>query len=159
MSHIGTINYWYHRYGMGFVKSKTIKGDVWIHYSTAPKGVRYRKGLEIEFDMVATARGPHAANVKIIGEGTVVQVPKHMREARQREADMGLEPVAWSTGDPDSLRTSDWHFIDPLFPDMTLCGLSIPHEKVVEGGAYPSNCKKCQGRAKRRQRELEGERK
>jgi cold shock CspA family protein len=157
MRHKGVINYWYGKSGQGFIKCPTIKRDVWIHYSTAPNGTRYHKGMEIEFDMVASARGPQAANVVVLGEGKVQQVPKHLRIQRERDDDYGLEPVAWRTStDEESLYTSEWHFIDPLFPEHTLCGLIIPKDRVVEGGAYPSNCKKCRGRAQRRQRELHG---
>lgn len=155
MRHTGTINYWYGKSGQGFIKSPTIRKDVWIHYSTAPNGIRLRRGMEIEFDMVASARGPQAANVKIVGEGAAVKhVPRHLREAREREQELGLDPVAWSTSSDDPTKTSPWHFIDPVFPEHTLCGLSIPKDKVVEGGANPINCKICHGRAKQRQKEL-----
>lgn len=156
MRHVGTINYWYQKYGMGFAKSKTIRGDVWVHYSTAPKGVRYRAGTEIEFDMVASARGPQAANVTVIGEATakIVSVPRHVREKVEQDISNGLDPVAWSVSKEDDMKTSPWHYRDPMFPEQTMCGVTIPEDRVVEGGAYPTNCRVCRGRAERRQKEL-----
>lgn len=147
MRHVGVITHWYQKNGMGFIRSSSVpRHDVWLHYSTAPKGERFRSGMEIEFDLVATARGPQAANIKIIGEKTVRTFSKEQREKIEVEIGKGLTAVSWVRGSIPSLR----HFIDPLYPDYTMCNLRIPEEPELGPEAYGDNCSRCNGKAKRK---------
>ena len=53
--------------GFGFIKVAGQKDDVFIHQSDVGKGVRLSNGTQVQFDVRTTAKGPRAANIKVLG--------------------------------------------------------------------------------------------
>ncbi len=53
--------------GFGFVKVAGQQEDIFIHQSDVDNGVRLQTGMQVEFDVRTTPKGPRAANVKASG--------------------------------------------------------------------------------------------
>lgn len=53
--------------GYGFIKVAGQQDDVFIHQSDVEKGVRLSNGTQVQFDVRTTAKGPRAANIKVLG--------------------------------------------------------------------------------------------
>jgi uncharacterized membrane protein YsdA (DUF1294 family)/cold shock CspA family protein len=59
--------------GFGFVKVAGQQEDIFIHQSDVANGVRLQTGMQVEFDVRTTSKGPRATNVKAAGAAAPTQ--------------------------------------------------------------------------------------
>jgi len=58
---------WFDGRGYGFIKPEEGDKDVFLHFSEVKDSYLIDEGMEIEFDVQDTYRGPKAINAKILG--------------------------------------------------------------------------------------------
>jgi CspA family cold shock protein len=59
----GTVKWFNNRKGYGFIEGEDEK-DIFVHRNSLPDGTYLDDGDQVEYEIEASDRGPHAINVK-----------------------------------------------------------------------------------------------
>ena len=59
----GTVKWFNERKGYGFIEGEDEK-DIFVHKNSLPEGTYLNDGDQVEYEIEASDKGPHAINVK-----------------------------------------------------------------------------------------------
>lgn len=68
----GTVKWYDHEKGFGFITRDDGEGDVFVHRSATTTGFLY-EGDQVEFDIVESEKGPRAEDVKVLESSSLLR--------------------------------------------------------------------------------------